>query len=997
MFVFLPCIACIVIVSASNNCIGSKFIDFADGNVPDTDPAIPYQFQLIESPNYDQIIDHGSTFKVTCPPNMEFAYPWSSKSLICDDGEVKQDDVSKYNHCIKYDQCSAAFFPRDWVVEGYRLNSKIERLMDDGPLITDSIPFSESVAVTLRKYGKQLPINIKAKYSDKASVAHNTYPPLLLLTCDILYTSFSAINVNKDTYKPQAYCTKKPEWKRAKWSKGSSLKQWNSLHTTCRKIIKLSMKKSPPPQGCTVLSQSRAQCIAYKKYCAWDELQKHKTKFDMQKVDVRVCSMQCAPWSCYSGLKMPVECNGAASQSYCTKIIPAYAYWCEWDREEQLCVSKKIKEESKDFPVQVDLCTTDNLFCRASKSEKYWRKQAALFSGNVEKLTEIKFGYEYQIFGIRHVVEPLSSLSEMRGSVVTAIRATHEMNDMTDPTEETLDAAVIIEPNQIKRTFGLMTRTKYKLLNSMFDLSKAKKSSKSKPMPEYDYVSIELKSDGMEVPSPPISFYLSTYTSTDCKRCKLVKYKPFALGSRINTLTNVLYVVDTAEASRAITSLELPTMEKADVKLKMKLTMEPGPERCGKHDIGCAIILEPIMNDAASSLFEFKCILPVRARLSGYDDSVITIFGVKPSKRKKVTTKYQIKVAKTADFLDFEGQTATIRWSVDMGLVKSVMVRPSELAEYEMVVQQPIKIEFKSFDNKLKTRPDKTKWVTLIAKKTMPVDCSIQSYCNLCGIQVKPSNIRIRKGFKRLRLKIKPTIPGEFQVHFSVTGQCADLVANPPSLLVQVFQPNAGFINVPETLGPILNGEWSDEFDISITRPPFRTEIKIKPLSMEFATDPLELRFDNVKSTLIQQSSTSLSKLGITNSKEIKIMPSLECGGGPPRELRWALSGAIDEFYAPHSTYVEVQAATDDDDYCKYKQYEALLNSSNGANMSFGFVDEQQLNPNIPQPLPKWRFEYYLIGGAITICILVVINQFKEQRFDRMIAVMSGTLQAQHN
>ena len=42
--------------------------------------------------------------------------------------------------------------------------------------------------------------------------------------------------------------------------------------------------------------------------------------------------------------------------------------------------------------------------------------------------------------------------------------------------------------------------------------------------------------------------------------------------------------------------------------------------------------------------------------------------------------------------------------------------------------------------------------------------------------------------------------------------------------------------------------------------------------------------------------------------------------------------------------------------------------------------------------VPKWRFEYYLIGGSITICALVIINQFKQQKFDKMIAIMTAQL-----
>ena len=62
----------------------------------------------------------------SCKSQMYFAYPTNSKSPICDDGEIKQDDVSKYNHCITYNQCSAAYLKRDWIIKGYRLSLKLK-------------------------------------------------------------------------------------------------------------------------------------------------------------------------------------------------------------------------------------------------------------------------------------------------------------------------------------------------------------------------------------------------------------------------------------------------------------------------------------------------------------------------------------------------------------------------------------------------------------------------------------------------------------------------------------------------------------------------------------------------------------------------------------------------------------------------------------------------------------------------------------------------------
>jgi hypothetical protein len=74
-------------------------------------------------------------------------------------------------------------------------------------------------------------------------------------------------------------------------------------------------------------------------------------------------------------------------------------------------------------------------------------------------------------------------------------------------------------------------------------------------------------------------------------------------------------------------------------------------------------------------------------------------------------------------------------------------------------------------------------------------------------------------------------------------SECAALVANPPSLMVSVFQPNAGLVQVPSELPDVINGEWSDTFSISITRPPFRTQLIIKPQTIEFETDPRQIEF----------------------------------------------------------------------------------------------------------------------------------------------------------
>jgi hypothetical protein len=64
-------------------------------------------------------------------------------------------------------------------------------------------------------------------------------------------------------------------------------------------------------------------------------------------------------------------------------------------------------------------------------------------------------------------------------------------------------------------------------------------------------------------------------------------------------------------------------------------------------------------------------------------------------------------------------------------------------------------------------------------------------------------------------------------------------------------------------------------------------------------------------------------------SQEMRIKAVSECGGGQPKQIEWILSGAIDEFYQPGVTYVQVLVNEDtDEDFCKYRQYQALLNSS---------------------------------------------------------------------
>lgn len=74
-------------------------------------------------------------------------------------------------------------------------------------------------------------------------------------------------------------------------------------------------------------------------------------------------------------------------------------------------------------------------------------------------------------------------------------------------------------------------------------------------------------------------------------------------------------------------------------------------------------------------------------------------------------------------------------------------------------------------------RPDKCKWVTLRAKKSMPSSCNIQMFCgDTCIIEMKPANIFITQGFQMKRIELCAREPGEFQVQFTVVGDCSDLV-----------------------------------------------------------------------------------------------------------------------------------------------------------------------------------------------------------------------------
>merc|ERR1739842_55339 len=101
------------------------------------------------------------------------------------------------------------------------------------------------------------------------------------------------------------------------------------------------------------------------------------------------------------------------------------------------------------------------------------------------------------------------------------------------------------------------------------------------------------------------------------------------------------------------------------------------------------------------------------------------------------------------------------------------------------------------------------------------------------------------------------------------------------------------------------------------------------------------------------------------------------------------MGGAIEEFYQPTATMVDVLPA--DDDYCKFKQFEALMNASNGTGIVFADITPSPTMQEMPKIIiDDWKFEYYLIGGAVTICLLIVIDQIKQRKHDRLLAALTA-------
>ena len=167
--------------------------------------------------------------------------------------------------------------------------------------------------------------------------------------------------------------------------------------------------------------------------------------------------------------------------------------------------------------------------------------------GYPQRLNQVYFGYKYKIFGVRHKVIELAHRAEMKGSIVTAIRARHQESEgKPQPDEQMQKAPVKISPekvsphlsralhlilhlmihNQVTTKFGALDRLKFTLLGSLFNLETLnKKGNKKKPNPPYEYVSIELDSSQLDFPMMPISFFLETMLSADCEMCVLKRWQ----------------------------------------------------------------------------------------------------------------------------------------------------------------------------------------------------------------------------------------------------------------------------------------------------------------------------------------------------------------------------------------------------------------------------------------------------------------------------------------
>jgi hypothetical protein len=184
-----------------------------------------------------------------------------------------------------------------------------------------------------------------------------------------------------------------------------------------------------------------------------------------------------------------------------------------------------------------------------------------------------------------------------------------------------------------------------------------------------------------------------------------------------------------------------------DKSITLKFEMSPGAERCGdSKKLACYVQFEPVMNEVASALFSIESKLSFQQRNLGFEsENVLTVFGVKPEDRHKVSVKFKVKTANSQHFALYEGRTAEVEWKAEMGIVKAIKIPKFILPRFSMEIPVTTKIEFKMFD-RLRTKPSYRKWVFLIAKKDLPINCEIEAVCPNCNIKIKPSPIKLTKG-----------------------------------------------------------------------------------------------------------------------------------------------------------------------------------------------------------------------------------------------------------
>jgi len=948
--------------------------------------------------------------------------------VICKDSKfIAENEDEEFNVCISADYCSVAEFEHTWQMSGYDEARSIARYKMKGPLIAHKIvsPNKRDMVQLLRQMARRKtyksPRQIQmANKGDIRDHVGATWVPAVPMKCQ----SFSPIGLTYELkwselkHLPHAFCVKEDTDIRAKWKpypKIGSEDVW--LEETAQCVEKVGKpKSSPPPDGCTVLSQNKGDCkTVYKKYCAWVKNWKHDKKFmrmgnwNHKAAEKDICTkFDCIPRSCYGSPTQDYECDKLMTKPECKDDDdPGSKHFCKWNRKEMLCEHRAKDDDGQLREIEVEICSTASRRCRMSKSTGDWTKMRKEFSGRPRGgLKKLQFGWNYKLFGIRHRVQDLSALRKMRGDITTQVRSRfQEGSGPAANRDEVQDvAATKLDPKRVQTKFNFVSRAQMAMLSVFFALDKLATmigSGKSKPNPAFEYISVELNSLKLDLPSQPISFWLETYVSKDCKLCQLVKYQGSGQGAQISTANMVLFTGQpTWSKTYALVKMEFPTMDSkgAGREVTLEAKMKPAPERCGKPPFyyGCYVTLEPQMNDVAEALMKWKAKLSIMQRLKGFDDSGIPFIGRRPSKRRRKKTKYFVKTAKAERWAPYFMQFAEVRWNVDMGNVKGIRLRLTDLPLWQKDISQPMKIGWKSTDKKLTMKPGNCKWVWLRAKKNMVRQCNIDSHCGPgCNLKIRPKPVWLFKNFKRKMIKICAEEPGEFQVQFVVVGKCALTVDNPPPILVKVVNPSAGYIKVPETLPDMMNGEWTEEFDISITRPPFYQSLTVQPITQEFMADPGRVQFKSTESPSNIRTWSSSNK----ESEEMRVKFVGECGGGPPREIRWQANGDKRDFYTPGSTWIKVWPSDMDPDYCVGKM---LANWTNETETIDQILQQDDGELDIPDfaaepiiKLPEWRFEYYLLGGAIQICIFVVIDNCKAHQHDRILEILSQQLTTQ--